>query len=263
MALSKERNGRITGSIAGAVLGLSPFKTREDVMQDFLYGSTFTGNAATEYGKFHEEYAMADFPHPLEPSNDGFVVHPEHDWLGCTPDGYSGDHVVEIKCPYGLREKESPEFKTLREQPHYYAQVQIEMACTGKDKAYFYQWNRFTWNIEEVGLDQPWLDENLPILKSFLDEVETRKLSLTSDEALAREYHTLKAALDDAKEKLSAHKEKLIDIAGGKKRKFGDVNVYPTVRKGTVSYSKVVKDHLPNLDLSPYTGTPTTVWTVK
>lgn len=268
MTLSVERKGRVTGSQAGAILGLCPWKTREDLMKDWLYGSNFEGNAATEYGKFHEDHAFADLQ-LLYPgarlSNDEFVIHNHETWLGCTPDGYidSDNAVIEIKCPFGLRDDKNPQFKTLEEQKHYYAQVQIEMYCTGRAKCYFFQWNRFKNKLSIVYLDQAWLAENLPKLRAFINEVEERRASLSDDEKLAIEYKRLKQAHDDSKAALDEHKEKLIKMANGAKRSFGDVSVYPVERKGSISYSKIVKEHLPDIDTTPYMGKPSTSWVVK
>jgi len=40
-------------------------------------------------------------------------------------------------------------------------------------------------------------------------------------------------------------------------------NLYKTVKKGSVSYSKVVKEHLKDLDLEPYRGAESEYWSVK
>ena len=40
------------------------------------------------------------------------------------------------------RQKE-PVFKSIMEQIHYYAQLQIEMVCADKFEADFYQWSQY------------------------------------------------------------------------------------------------------------------------
>lgn len=267
MTLSAQRKGRVTGSQAGAILGLCPWKSREEVMQEWLYGAKFEGNAATDYGKFHEEHAFAElqFHYPnARLSNDEFIIHPDYDWLGCTPDGYiDGDAVIEIKCPFHLREEQEPDFKSLEDQPHYYAQVQIEMLCTQKTKCYFMQWNRFKCQVATVYPDKEWLEEKLPKLRAFIDEYHVRLDELDRDQQLAAEYGALIDAFKAAKERLDEHKEKMIKLANGSKRSFGPVSVYPVERKGSIGYAKVVKEHMPDLDLEPYRGKPSTSWTVK
>lgn len=262
----EKRKHKVTGSQAGAILGLSPWKSREEVMQDWLYGSKFKGNAATEYGTFHEEYALADFEQSMgvKVEETGFHIHPELDWLGASPDGLVGDDaVVEIKCPFGKRDDLNPEFKPLAEQSHYYAQVQIEMACTGRNKCYFYQWNRHAAVCELVEFDQRWFDISKILLEDFIIEFEERKKETTSDEMICARFHELKEIFEIAKADLEQHKNLMIEKAAGQKRIFGDVSAYPVERKGSVPYAKVLKEHLPDLDLEPYRGEPTTSWVVK
>ena len=96
---------------------------------------------------------------------------PEYEWLGASPDGLIGaDAIAEIKCPFGLREKPDPEFKSLAHMPHYYAQVQYEMFCSERTTAYFIQWNRFKFDTEMVFFSQPYIDKTLPKLKAFHDQ---------------------------------------------------------------------------------------------
>ena len=65
-AWHKQRVGRITGSIAGGVLGLSPWQTPESILRQMVRAyhgapSEFTGNPATEWGTKHERQAYAVF----------------------------------------------------------------------------------------------------------------------------------------------------------------------------------------------------------
>ena len=60
------RKGRLTASSIGAVMGLDPYRGPEDVLRAMVrdhHGaeSEFTGNVATEYGKFHEEGALFEY----------------------------------------------------------------------------------------------------------------------------------------------------------------------------------------------------------
>ena len=142
----EKRKGKITGSIVGAILGLSPFKKEKEVLRDLVRAyhgaeSEFKGNIATEYGNKNEPVAIKNFE--LETGKEvietGFHIHPILSWLGASPDGLVGDNaIIEIKCPYGKRRGES--FNSIQDQLHYYAQMQIEMNCTGRKLAIFYQW---------------------------------------------------------------------------------------------------------------------------
>ena len=81
----EKRKGRVTGSRVGAILGLNPWQTREDVMRAMVreyHGapSEFEGNVATEHGKAHEEEATLDFTLEtgLDVEETGF--HTFEDW---------------------------------------------------------------------------------------------------------------------------------------------------------------------------------------
>ena len=290
MALSPKRKGRITGSSIGAILGVSPFATPDDVMRSMVRAwhgaeSEFKGNVATEYGKFHEDYALAEFELQTDldvsetGNNEVFHIHPEYDWIGATPDGRIpfGDYaeLLEIKCPYGKRNDKQPVFKTIEEQPHYHAQMQYEMFCSQVlTSVNFMQWNQYDYSLVKVDFDQVFIDETLPKLKLFygqylLEREENYQqhldpLVLEIPESLAaEEYKLAKADMETAKKQMDLAKAQLVKMANGKKAKIAGLSVYPVERKGSVSYAKVVADHCPDVDLTSYTGKPSTSWTVK
>ena len=274
------RKGRVTGSNVGAILGLNPWRTADDVLRQMVreyHGAPreFTGNTATEYGSFHEDGAIAEFTmeHGLKVEPCGFFVHPEHDWLGASPDGLIGDSAVfECKCPYGQRDKNPPQFKTLLEQKHYWAQTQIEMACASREAAFFYQWSPFGTKLELHPIDNEWLEWAIPKLKAFHElylselsnpeHLEERRMKLDGKkyQQLLDQYDQ---AVADAKAAAERQKDVLAQLELATEgndalvcgRKFSRV-----VRAGSVSYAKVVKEHLPGLDLEPYRGQPSSYW---
>ena len=141
------RKNRITGSAVGAILGLSPYSTPDDVMrrmvrEKFDAPSEFTGNVATEWGVANEAGAIKEYEMEtgvtVKPA--GFYTHMH--WLGASPDGLVGEEgLIEVKCPYSLRHEKSPvPFKPLALQMHYYAQIQIQLFITGRPWCHFYQW---------------------------------------------------------------------------------------------------------------------------
>ena len=130
------RRSRITGSMVGAILGLDPNCTRDEAMRRMVRAhqglpSEFVGNIATQWGQSHEQEALEAFQYSesawVAPAT--FVVDPARPWLGASPDGFvDEDATVEIKCPFGLRDQAPPvTFKTIQDQPHYHAQMQIQM----------------------------------------------------------------------------------------------------------------------------------------
>ncbi len=276
----EKRKGRVTGSNIGAILGVNPYKNADDVLREMVrayHGAEreFTGNVATEHGSFHEEGATAEFEMETgrKVEECGFFVHPEHDWLGASPDGLIGDSAVaEIKCPYGQRKKNPPAFKSVEDQEHYFAQMQIEMYCTGRFKCYFYQWAPRGTQLDLVLFDQEWVDTNLPVLEAFheryLSEIdnpehlEPKRKVINSNmaEKLITEYEELSEAADRAAQRKKEILDTLILMAGEKNAEICGKKLTQVERKGSVSYAKAIKELAPNADLSKWTGKPTSYW---
>ena len=270
------REGRITGSAIGAILGLSPFATADDVMRRMVrqhhgQGDEFTGNVATEYGTQNEPNALADYQ--FETGNDvtecGFFIHPDFNWLGASPDGLIyDDGLIEIKCPYGKRHDVEPEFLSAAEQKGYYAQMQFQLFVTGRMWCDFYQWSAYGSKTERVNFDPEFIEFALPKLKAFYDlylqerEPESAWRYLDGGELVQR-YKMAKAALEVAQSELDEAKQALIDATDGKGGKVGDINVTLAKRQGSIAYAKAVKDLLPDADLEAYRGKETEYWVIK
>ena len=265
------RKGRITGSAVGAILGLNPWAVRNDVMRRMVreyhnQPSEFTGNSATQWGTAMEDVAIGDFEiecgHGVE---EAPFVQWDEDWLGASPDGYVGDDaLIEVKCPYGMRNQNPPTFKSIDDQPHYHAQIQIQLLVTGREGCYFWQWSPYGTMSEYVPFDPQWVDENLPKLREFYAEYLVERefpnahKHIDGGEVAAR-YAMAKAGLDAAKQEIEEAKQALIDITNGEGGKVGDFTVSRVKKRGNISYQKALKDLAPDADLEPYrivTGKP-------
>ena len=276
----EKRKSRVTGSNIGAILGLNPHKTADDVMREMVrayHGAErdFVGNAATEWGNYNEAGAIAEYQ--METGNTvketGFHIHPEHDWLGASPDGLIGDDgVSEIKCPYGQRNKVPTSFKTFKEQDHYAAQVQFEMYCTGRSWCDFYQWAPNGSSLERVPFDPEFVEWALPVLKAFhsrylseidnKDHLEPKRKFINSAmaEKLTGEYDELTEAVDRATQRKKEILDSLILLAGEKNADICGKKLTLVERVGSVSYAKLVKDKMPDVDLEPYRGKGSQHW---
>lgn len=276
----KIRKGRVTGSNVGTILGLSPFMKPEDVMRRMVRDwhnapSEFTGNAATEYGTFHEKIAKMDY----EMENPTHTIvetgfYTVQDWLGASPDGLIGiDGLIEIKCPYGQRDKNPPVFKTIKQQPHYYAQIQIQLFATKRIICSFYQWSPHGSNKELVSINPVWLQENLPKLKIFydayLEEREFPKAQKYLDDKhqqvnylddYVAEYISLKDKIDELEARRKELLNTIVSACGDKDSIINGHKLTKVTRAGSVSYAKAIKDLCPDADLTPYTGQPTEFW---
>jgi len=276
------RKGRVTGSMVGAVLGLDPNCTRDEAMRRMVRSwqglpSEFQGNIATQWGINHEDEAREAFEreHQVVVEKASFVVHPTMDWLGASPDGFlSYDFVLEVKCPFGLRAHEKPvPFKTVEEQPHYHAQMQIQMFVTKRDFCYFYQWSPRDSKTELVGFSQEWIDENLPKLEAFYqeflsicdDEIEDTRPAVDDPRALQllAEYDDLQDAILRADERKSEILANIVAMCGGKNSIVCGRKLSKVEKVGSISYAKAIKELAPNADLERWRGKPSSYWMLK
>ena len=264
------RKGMITASSVGAILGLSPFMSRADVMRRMVreyYGlePEFKGNVATEYGQFHEALALEEYKWETGNAVDKawFVVSPHNPILGASPDGYLGKFgLIEIKCPYGLRN--GGEFKSIAEQPHYYAQIQLQLYCTQRTYCDFYQWSAHNRKLERVDIDYPWLEDNIPKLLDFYnDYLKERQQAPVNDadlNAMVDQYRQLVEQEKQISEDKKALLEEIVKKAGNKNCDINGHKLTKVVTAGSISYAKAVRELLPNADLTSYRGAAVEYW---
>ena len=276
------RKGRITASSVGAILGHAPYATRDDIMRRMVreyHGAPeeFEGNIATEYGTRNEAGALTEYV--METGNEveqiGFVT--REDWAGCSPDGLIGENGgLEIKCPFGLRKDEVPAFKSIFDQPHYYDQVQFSLWVTGREWWDFYQWSPRGTMLEQVRWNGDWFDRNIPKLRQFhaeyVDErktpdvyLEPKRPIIDTPEAhrIMAEYDQICEALDRAEERKKELLADMVKIAGEKNVVFAGRKLTKTEKAGAIAYAKAVKALIPDADLEPYRGKPSSYWGVK
>ena len=90
-------------------------------------------NAAMQWGTDQEPFARAAYETKTVQlvTEVGFIVHPEIDQAGASPDGLVGDEgMVEIKCPESKTMIET--LLSDRVPDKYFKQMQWQMACTGR-----------------------------------------------------------------------------------------------------------------------------------
>src|SRR5690554_147459 len=286
----KARVGKLTGSNVGAALGLNPWKTPEDLIRQMVreyHGAEpeFTGNVATEYGNLHEPLAVMEYLGKTgnHVEECGFFVCPAQypqpgggilsDWLGASPDGLiDDDGLIEVKCPFGLRNKKGSDlvFKTAEDQPHYYAQMQVEMACTDRRWCDFYQWAKHGDAIERVKWDQEWWDKHLPAMIQFYNwylseldnpehlEDKQKEINTLKAKKLIDEWDNLNATIDDAEARKKEVLAELVRISGERDALMHGRKLTKVERKGNVNYKKIPE--LEGVDLERYRGKPSEFW---
>lgn len=274
------RAGRLTASEAGALLGLSPHTSEAEAFRRLvrkMHGmpSEFVGNVATEYGTFHEPGALAEYKMETGNAVDEVAFVEFQDWLGASPDGLIlDDGGLEIKCPFGQRKNAPPTFKTLEEQQHYYAQVQINLFCTQRGWWHFYQWSPAGTRLETIKYDGEWLGANLPILKGIWDKAKAAdpkdyegpvRCEYDTPEAgkLVAEYDELSEAIENAQARKKDIIARMVDIAGKKNAVIGGRNLTLVKRAGSVAYAKAIKELLGDPDLEKWRGKASETWMLK
>lgn len=272
-----QRKGRITASRVGAILGLSKYRTRADVLREMVrewHGAEreFTGNEATRYGEAHEADAIGAYeqrygtlvmPAPL-------VVHPLHDWLAASPDGWVGDDgALEVKCPYRATYTEA--------SAEYQAQMQLQRACDGR------LWTDFAvWRggeplvVTRYPREDGWLERNFAALGAFAAEFSNIAASdelsapyLAAMERNDAEWREAVAAWQHANAEAASYAEladaarkRLVDLAPQGAKGCG-VQVVKIERAGTIRYADALKSMLPDVDLSPWRGKPSVSYQVR
>lgn len=136
-------------------------------------------NAAMEWGTATEPMALAAYEARIGDlvSEVGFVHHPKFmGSAGCSPDGFVGANLVEIKCPNTathidyLLSKSAPS--------KYIPQIQWQMACTGSEWCDFVSFDprlpeRYQLMIVKVNRDQEYIDQLEKEVSQFLSEVQS------------------------------------------------------------------------------------------
>jgi putative phage-type endonuclease len=193
------RYGKITASRWIDVLGKTtkgkPTAAREKYLLQLVFERVAgapkhsVGGLATRHGKEMEAYAREAYE--LETGNfveqSGFVVHPEYDWLGASPDGLVGDDgLIEIKCPMdegihivtfldGMPEDHMP-------------QVQANIACHNRKWLDFISFDPrqrqgLRTYIERIERDDDYIAKAIAELSIFNDEVNARVKQLLAKAA--------------------------------------------------------------------------------
>lgn len=287
-AWHESRKMRITGSRVGAILGLSPWQKPDAVIREMVRGyhgaeTEFKGNPATDHGNNNEALALLCFMREsgLSVEQCGFFAY--GDRMGASPDGLTDDGgVLELKVPYGIRK--GGDFKPLEAQPHYAAQIQMEMLATGRKHAYFAQYIapkgdpldgdyiKEAMLIERVDFDDGWLDANNPALDAFyqrlLAELDNPahleplrvEVDTTDAQALLDEIDRLRQRQKEAADAEKMALDNLVQLAGGKDATVCGRKLTLVKRDGAISYSKAIKELLPDADLEKWRGKPSESW---
>ena len=171
----KLRGNMLTASDLATALGLNPYEKPRDLILKKCGKKKFDGNQATFHGNKFEDVARdiycdkyGEVCHEI-----GLHPHPDHPWLGGSPDGITeSGKLVEIKCP--LTRKITPEVPV-----YYMPQIQLLLEILNLEEAVFIQYKpaEIAWPgpeefvVTEVSRDRAWFADQFPVMKEFWDKV--------------------------------------------------------------------------------------------
>jgi putative phage-type endonuclease len=126
------RRGRITASLAGACLGLSPFTSRAKAYRLIRGEEIEEENEHMRRGQLLEPVAreMYERRHGVKVEEAGLVIHPQLPWCAASPDG-----LITASCPMpwtGILEIKAPANLPEEVPPWHEIQMMMQMACTGR-----------------------------------------------------------------------------------------------------------------------------------
>ena len=177
----QERKHRLTASTFGTILKRK--KNSETFVLSLIHPKQFT-SAPTSYGLSNEKRAIEKY---VQLSGNhvhdcGFIVNSSFPSLGASPDGKVCSKgvtgLIEVKCPYSARDMTLDEAvmnrdfcleisnneKHLRENHHYYFQVQGQLMVSGAEFCDFVVFTRKDFNIHRIL-------PNLQCMQNMLDRL--------------------------------------------------------------------------------------------
>jgi hypothetical protein len=163
----KLRGNLLTASDLAAALGMNFFKSPDTLLLEKCGYKKNSANIDTARGVRLEPLVrdMYDARTHSKTHEIGLLVHPEHGWLGGSPDGVTEDGIlVEIKCPKKL---------VARIPQYYYPQVQLLLEIMDLEDCDFVQYceEKDMMTIIRVTRDRAWFAEQLPRMRAFWDLV--------------------------------------------------------------------------------------------
>ena len=268
------RHLSVTGSMVGMILGDSPYgdyqtALRNKVRECLGLPPDRPMNEAMRKGVEMESVAREAYE--VETGNlvseCGIAVHPNYEWIGSSPDGDVADRDLEIKI------RNTP--KPIADRPWEWAQCQLHMHCTGKKFCDYWQWNESGGVLETVERDDSWLEENLPLLREFHEELR----GILADEELQKPYREplieqrddpqwseaasayleVKAVLEAAQDAEKKARSVILTLADNKACEGAGIKVTTYEKQGLINNKKLHEAcRAANIDPENFRGKPTT-----
>ncbi|MDM9991540.1 lambda exonuclease family protein, partial [Bartonella henselae] len=172
--LSKTAKGTPTSKYEEYKIKLMTERLTEEISQSYL-------TPAMQWGIEHEEDALKEYAiiYDTEVIKCGFIQHPTIEMAGASPDGLIGEEgLVEVKCPHSTKHLRFYMDGTIK--PEYKAQMQFQMACTGRQWCDFVSYDphfvgrslRLRMKIKRIHRDEKQIEQINQAVEIFLEEIE-------------------------------------------------------------------------------------------
>jgi putative phage-type endonuclease len=263
------RERGIGASLAPGVMGVNPWFPRTPY-EVFLLLTKRVGppdqTDAMRRGLALEEPARRAFE-----AHTGLIIEPrtlehaQYSFLRASLDGITldGTEIVELKVP-GRATFEA--IRTAREvPPHYYWQIQQQLAVSGAERGHFWAYCPGEDGILiSVGPNVDAIERLIARANEVWTGVQTdtppplidRDTIVRSDRewlAIAEEYRKTEAVVSEWTKKLEAVRRALIGLTNGAARvEGGGIIATRYARQGTIDYKAIVQERLANVDVAPY-----------
>ena len=169
------RCGLITASDAPIIMGMSPFKKTDQLLNEKYRRFSTVANPYMQRGIDLEPIALQEFE-----KETGLIMFPcvgehENEWMGASFDGMTleQDAIVEIKCP-GKIDMLSAINGDIPEK--YKAQLQHQMYVAGLEYMFYYSFSGTCGIIIEVKRDNDFIEIMVEKEREFWDRLQEMNL---------------------------------------------------------------------------------------
>jgi len=253
------RKSGIGASDAPTIMGVSPYKTINQLWKEKVIGGDQEDNAAMARGRAIEPIAFEFFVGEtgIFLESQKCYEHPERNWMRATTDGINEAEkvLVEIKSCRDLHD-EVPK--------HYYPQLQHQMEVVGYDKMYYVSHNGIEGKILEVEKDPEYVKELIRKEEEFWERVQSGAKDMTGNTDwlhIKDRLAFLEVQKNEIKEEESFLLSQAILFSDGVPANGEGVYLAQKTRKGSVDYKKI--QELQAVDLESFRKPDTNYWNLS
>lgn len=265
------RKGKLTASNIPVMLGLSPYKTAYMLWQEELgLVEPKKSSKAMEEGLACEDAAREYFFQKtgirVKPA---VIIDPEDNRFMASLDGMSedGQTILEIK----RNNKEYHEMSKVDPIEFHYAQVQMQMSCTGLPYSWYLSYRKGDEILRRVDRDDDYIQNAKKVALEFKDSLknfEPPKLTewdiitrFDSEwEQAAEEYRAILASLNYLENRAELLRKNLISLSDDQSSQGFGLKLTKYVKQGSIQYKDIPE--LKDVDLNQYRSKPTVCWRV-